>query len=125
MHNVWSAGAKKRPASSDDGEGTPVKRGRPKGSSLLMRYPQLPEASNDAASNERNNTALKKEIEKEKPRKDVVLSLMKETFSARREEILFAGNLSLADILLPHKGLKFPYAVSVITRKILQPQFHN
>ena len=66
-----------------------MKKGRPKGSSLLKRYPQLPEASNDTASNERNMVALNKELEKEKPRKDVVLSLLNETFALHREEFSF------------------------------------
>ena len=62
--------------------------------------------SNDAAaSNERNIIALKKEMEREKPRKDVVLSLLNETFQARREEILFAGDISFADMLSTHTGL--------------------
>ena len=53
VHNVSSTCAKKR-ASMDEGQGTPVKKGRPRGMSLLTRYPPLPEGDNDAASTERN-----------------------------------------------------------------------
>ena len=82
VHNIRSACAKKCPA-IDDGQGTPVKRRRPKGLSLLNRYRQLPEGLNDDASNQRNITALQKEMEKEKPRKDVVLSLMNQQHPER------------------------------------------
>lgn len=110
MHNVRSACAKKRP-SSDEGQGTPVKKGRPKGSSL-HRYPPLPEVNMDAASNERNMNALKKEMDREKPRKDVVLSLLKQTFSTRRDEIVSdCSDVTVTSIISIHKALTLPYAV--------------
>ena len=84
VHNVRSACAKKRP-SVDEAQGTPVKRGRPKGTSLLNRYPPLPEGMNDAASYQRNIAALQREMEKERPKKDVVLSLLNQTFATHRE----------------------------------------
>lgn len=114
MHNVRSACAKKRP-SSDEGQGTPVKKGRPKGSSLLNRYPPLPEVNMDAASNERNMNALKKEMDREKPRKDVVLSLLKQTFSTRRDEIVSdCSDVTVTSIISIHKALTLPYAVCKI-----------
>ena len=88
----------------------PLKRGRPKGSTLSMRYPEI--QRNDAESSERNVCALKREMEKEKPRKEAVLSWLREIFSMRRE-ILFSGNLTIADILLTHKVLTLPHAVSL------------
>ena len=62
---------------------TPAKRGRPSNSSKanLFRYPpvrsdlQRPDEDTDV----RNVAALQKEFEKEKPRKDVVIQLMKDT----------------------------------------------
>ena len=113
MHNVRSACAKKRPP-IEDGQGTPVKRGRPKGLSLLNRYPPLPEGVSDDASNQRNITALQKEMEKEKPRKDVVLSLLNQTFATCREEIVSnSGDVTVTSILSTYKALTLPYAVCV------------
>ena len=120
MHNVRSACAKKRPP-VDEGQGTPVKRGRPKGTSLLNRYPPLPEGINDDASNQRNITALQREMEKERPRKDVVLSLLNQTFATRREEIVSdSADVTLTSILTKYKALTLPYAVCTCICMIVQ-----
>ena len=111
MHNVSSACAKKRPP-VDEGQGTPVKRGRPKGTSLLNRYPPLPEGINDDASNQRNVTAL----QRERPRKDVVLSLLNLTFATRREKIVSdSADVTLTSILTKYKAFTLPYAVCICT----------
>lgn len=111
VHNVRSTCAKKR-SSMDEGQGTPVKKGRPRGMSLLNRYPPLPEGDNDDASTQRNVNALKKEMERERPRKDVVLSLLTQTFAARREEIVSDGSdITVTSIISVHKALTLPYAV--------------
>lgn len=111
VHNVRSASAKKRPP-SDEGESKPVKKGRPKGSSLLNRYPPISEGKHDAASTERNMIALQREMQKERPRKDVILSLLSQTFETRRDEILSDGsNVTVTSIISTHKALTFPYAV--------------
>ena len=121
VHNIRSTSSRKR-ASTDDIEGTPTKRGRPKGSSLLNRYPPVPDSDNDTVSNERNLIALKKEMEKEKPRKDVILSLLHQTFQIRRDEILSDRNeVSVSSILSSYKALSLPYAVSKLQLLALSP----
>ena len=111
VHNVNSACAKKRPP-VDEGQGTPVKRGRPKGTSLLNHYPPLPEGINDDASNQRNITAL----QRQRPRKDVVLSLLNLTFATRREKIVSdSADVTLTSILTKYKAFTLPYAVCICT----------
>ena len=96
----------------EDEPGTPVKKGRPKKQSLLSRYPPITEVQNDATSNERDLKALKKEMDKDRPRKDVVLSLLTQTFIVRRDEILSEGSqMTITSIISAHKALTLPYAV--------------
>ena len=108
-----SSSARKRIA-TDEGDYSPVKRGRPKGCSLLSRYPPVKDDANDETSSDRNMKALKKEMEREKPRKECVLSLLKQTFPSRREEILSNGsNVTVTKFLSEHPALCLPYAVCV------------
>ena len=66
VHNLKSR--TKRPS---DGEDTPKpKRGRPKVSPMLTRYPPIRDLGDDNVSVERNVEQLKKELEKCKPRRD-------------------------------------------------------
>ena len=84
MHNLK---AKKRAAS--DCESTPKsKRGRPKVSLVLTRYPPMKDTGNDNITVQRNLQLLLKEVQKDRPRKEVVLSLARQTYSARRQNIL-------------------------------------
>lgn len=55
--------------------------------------------------------ALSKELEKDKPRRDVVLRCAKDTFTERRQYIL-TTETSVADIAC-YKALSLPYVVSV------------
>ena len=111
VHNMPSTSARKRVA-TDEGESSAVKRGRPKGCSLLSRYPPVSEDINDEASSDRNIKALRKEMEREKPRKECVLSLLRQTFSSRREDILSnSSDVSVTTILSEHKALSLLYAV--------------
>lgn len=109
-YNMRSTFARKRMA-NDEGESSPVKRGRPKGCSIFSRYPPVNEDVNDEASSDRNIKALKKEMEREKPRKECVLSLLRHTFSSRREDILSNCDISVTTLLAEHKALNYPYAV--------------
>lgn len=116
VHNVRSASARKRPP-SDEGEGTPRKKGRPKVSGVLSRYPplQFPDVGNDEVSNERNTKLLQKEMEKDKPRKETILPLLKQTFPSRREQVLSESEgVTVATILKAHPALTLPYAVSYL-----------
>lgn len=79
---------RKRKAADLADDTTPRKRGRPKRViSLISRYPPLQPQSTDTAQ-EQQVHAIMKEMDKEKPRKDILLPLMKATFYARRQYIL-------------------------------------
>lgn len=112
VHNVRSASLRKRP-STEDAE-IPRKRGRPK--SCMSRYPPLSDIcaeGNDDVCNERNLQMLCREMERDKPRKEHVLTLMRHTFTIRREYVLSeTDEVSVATILDKYMGLTLPYAVS-------------
>ena len=64
-----------------------MKRGRPKkADSLLHRYPPVNPIENDCGTGE-DEEALTKETKSEKPRKDIIVALLKKTFSRRRSNI--------------------------------------
>ena len=106
---------RKRQASENANDETPpAKRGRPKLQCVLARYPPIEHAddSNDEVANSRNLDALRKEMERDKPRKEFVLSLMRQTFTTRREDILADTNASVSIILEKQSALSLPFAVS-------------
>lgn len=112
MHN-----SRKRAASASDSDnpgdmGTPKpKRGRPKMSTVLNRYPPL---KLDGDSDEGAQKALDEELERQTPRKEMVLLLQKKTFTTRRGFILSeSGTLPVSLITQKHKLLSIPYAVSL------------
>ena len=84
VHNMRASVVRKR-LSNDEAGGSPCKKGRPKRSVLLNRYPSLNTDLDfsDAASDERNRKALECELEREPPRKEYVRSLLR----PRGEEI--------------------------------------
>lgn len=105
--------AKKRPL--EGGESTPKsKRGRPRVSLVLTRYPPINEFGDDEVSLKRNIDQLSKEMEKERPRKEIVLSLVRQTFSYRRGDILSeATDITVSELLGKYPELKKPYVVSI------------
>lgn len=110
VHNVAKS-SKKR--SCESTSTPPAKRGRPPKfeDPMLQRYP--PVQLSDTCTDDGNATeALSRELEKDKPRKDVVLPLLKETFAQRRHYIL-STQTSVADITAQYKALLLPYAVSL------------
>ena len=111
MHNTRD---RKRSGLNDTTSTPPAKRGRPKIDTMLSRYPPInPEDDVDEVALQRNEQALSKEIERETPRKEVVLPLMKHTFSSRREYILSeSSDLTLEELLQKYPALAFPFAVS-------------
>ena len=116
VHNVRSASARKRPSAENEGC-TPHKKGRPKASPTLSRYPPLADMGNDEVSNARNLQMLCREMERDKPRRDTVLSLMRQTFTSRREYVLSeSSDISVAAILQLHQALSLPYVVSINTK---------
>ena len=109
MHNLK---AKKR--ASSDGESTPkAKRGRPKISLVLTRYPPVKDTGDDDVTVERNIQLLNKEIQKDRPRKEIILALARQTYIARRQRILEGcDDLTVALLFQEYCVLKKPYIVS-------------
>lgn len=109
-----SNASRKRSANRDKCTPSPkAKRGRPK-LTVLSRYPPLRGTSSiDNVAEERNVAALNKEMDRENPRKDIILPLLKETFASRRQQILGdSDDLSVTTILETHKPLSLSFAVS-------------
>ena len=110
VHNMRAASKR---LANDDAGSSPSKRGRPKGSLLQRHYPPLNIDADfsDTSTNERNLKVLSKELERDTPRKDIILSLMKSTFGVRQEEILLDSDVSVGVILEKHPSLHLPYVV--------------
>lgn len=96
------------------GDATPRKKGRPKKATTtgLDRYPALICNESIAPDEERSACeALRREMQNERPRRELFLPLMKSTFVLRRQYILhYAG--SVRDILQDYPALKEACAVS-------------
>lgn len=97
-----------------DIEGTPKKkRGRPKKQNLEDRYPPMKGLSDDHITLSRNTSALHKELEMEKPRKEIIISLCNQTFMYRREEILKESlEITASALIEKFQELKILYVVS-------------
>lgn len=108
MHNL---NAKTKRSCSE--EGTPkAKRGRPKVSPMLTRYPPLRDLGGDEVAAERNMQQLQQELERDSPRKEIVLSLARQTYSSRRTTILSEDEgASVRGFIQQFKELKKPYVV--------------
>lgn len=112
VHNVQSSSGRKRSPLSEELPVSRSKRGHPKATSHA-RYPHIDVLENDEASNQRNVKELNKELQRGNPRKEIVISLLQQTFSARREDVLKEEDgITFADILEAHPVLALPYAVS-------------
>ena len=102
-------GQKKRPASDDSEPTLPSgKKGR-----LVNRYPPVNEAEMlDEDVYQRHLKALNNELEKSKPRKDVLVDLMTVTYSNRRTYILEQAE-SVQEIIEKFPAfLKYPEIVN-------------
>lgn len=117
IHNLRARNAAKRANAEDSGLDTPKPkraRGRPKLSSVLTMYPPLKDTIADEVSIERDFTKLRKEVEKESPKKDVVLSLARQTYPSRRSEILSeSSDVTATALLQQFPELTKTYVVSV------------
>jgi hypothetical protein len=114
---------KRSPA--DDLPASQSKSGRPKASSH-NRYPVFGIPDNDEACDGRNLKELEKELQRDNPRKDNVLSLLRQTFSMRREDVLKEdADLTVAAILDSHPVLTLPYAVSELHMYIFLFSMHD
>lgn len=112
INNQRGQAMRKRPRSDDD-TSTPAKRGRPKESTLLCRYPalQLDDGHSDEVSLSRNQAKLNEEASKTNPSKAAILPLQRMTYVKRREFIL-SGLDAIGIILEEHPLLRHPFAVS-------------
>ena len=102
----------KRPL--DDAETPKAKRGRPKVSQVLTRYPPRNDTCDDDTALERSKQFIAKELEKERPRKDVVLTLARQTYMDRWAAILSECDTSASQFIEDFKELKKPYVVCKI-----------
>ncbi len=109
------AKCKKRPLSDESGLPS-TKRGRPKQRSpIFTRYPPLKDVTDDAITLVRNLEALHKETERSTPNKEKVLSLCRQTFSKRREDVLNEfEEVTAVGLLHNHKELHKSYVVSSV-----------
>ena len=110
MNNQLAQANRKRPLSEEEG-GTLRKRGRPKVSTLLERYPTLSFSEDDEEAVKRNLIKLKEECMKPNPSKTDLIPLQRSTFSSRSEFIL-SGLDTANDILEEHPVLHLSFAVS-------------
>ena len=106
---------RKRPHNShNEVDQTPKsKRGRPKKKNLLLtRYPPLRDTADDSVTVSRNILLLQKELQKENPRKEIVLSLSQQTFTKRREDVLLdSEEISATSLLQTYNELHKNYVV--------------
>ena len=87
----------------EDDSSQPTKKKR-KG---LDRYPPVANPSDEATYN-RHASAMEKELEKVKPRKEVLLELMKATFPQRRRQILSDEYCSVKEVMETYPALSYP-----------------
>lgn len=111
MDRVYNVEKSRKRAAVDSVDNTPKKRGRPKKViNLASRYPSIQPHGNDTAQQQIHTQAILKEMDKEKPRKDILLPLMKTTFHARRQYILESED-SVLTKLEKFPALKMPSLV--------------
>ena len=107
VHNTRD---RKRSGTNDGLTTPPAKRGQPRVLTVLSRYPPLSmEGDIDV---ERNEQAISQEIGRETPRKDILLPLLRQTFTSRREYILSDSDSTIAVILQKYPALAFRSVVS-------------
>ena len=117
VHNIKS----RRKRSLDDGDTPTPKRGRPRTSLILTRYPPgmyiylifeqyscslVRDTDDDEVAVERNHAELTKELRRDKPRKEIILSLSRQTFQSRRSNVLSeAADVSVTSLLVDYPEL--------------------
>ena len=111
---------RKRQAEMSDTPIPPPKRGRPKKDALLERYPQYSPSDASSLAVSESQKALDKELEKETPRKDLVLPMVKTTFAYRRPLVVQAASqkVSIQTLIGQHKCLRKEicrYIVIIVT----------
>lgn len=90
----------------------------------LMQVPPIP-AGEDDHSFERLNNMLKSEYKKQRPRKEVLVELMRATYPQRRANIL-ATSTPVADLLIKYPFLgKEEQASSIYQLASVEPGAHQ
>ena len=83
MDRVYNVEKSRKRKTSESSEETPRKRGRPKRvSSLVSRYPSIQIDDDDDSVQQQQHVRAK--WNRKKPRKEILLPLMKSTFNSRR-----------------------------------------
>ena len=81
--------------------------------SLLRRYPPRQHTISDDETIEKHKVAMRIEMLKRKPREIVILPLMKQTYSARRDYVISPDRVSVEEILEEYPALRLPSSVSI------------
>ena len=137
IHNLKSR--RKRPAVCDEDNTPKAKRGRPRTSLIMTRYPPgklvdgvyilllvvlhvhvcllvVRSTEDDDVATYRNREELKKELQRERPRKEIILSLARQTYPSRRASVLSeADDVCVSSLLSEFPELQKPYVVSYCT----------
>ena len=100
VYNVEKSQVKEKHHSDDDSSPPPKK------TKSGSQYPPIDHLrACDDLTYDRHLTAMDNELKKEKPRKEVIAELMRNTFVQRREFVLNVAE-SVTDILQKYEGLK-------------------
>lgn len=71
------------------------------------------DTEDDDVASQKNHEALGKELQKDRPRKEIVLSLARQTYPGRRASVLSdADDVCVASLLTEYQELRKPYVVS-------------
>lgn len=112
VHNTKGS-AKRKAVGKPEGSREP-KRGRPRMSQTLLRYPPISVSSIDECTVEAHIQKIKAEMERQSPRKQILLPLMEHTFVSRRELILSDNGISISELLSTYSCLKLYPVVRII-----------
>ena len=107
MYNVEKGTLKSKRKQNDDETAGPSKK-----SKIHTMYPALDEPDSDEVTYNRHVKAMDQEMSKEKPRKEVLADLLKQTFLHRRNFVLNEAE-SASEVLEKFPGLKISDMVSM------------
>lgn len=72
------------------------------------------DTEDDDIATQRNRQELKKELQREKPKKEIILSLARQTYASRRASVLSEDDdVCAASLLSEFQEFRKPYVVSV------------
>ena len=115
MHNPYWKQHKRTIDEDDSSDATTPKwkRGRHSTSLMVTRYTPFKDTGENETSNERNKQQLQRELERDRPRKETILLLARQTFATRRCEILDeTKEMSASSTISKFNEIEKPYVVS-------------